>query len=288
MERRAITIQGVVQGVGFRPFVYGLARKLHLKGFVRNQMGAVLIEVEGSVPRLDEFLSELTHRPPPLAQIDALSWRGCAWRGDCEFRIECSVEEEETHGEVFISPDVATCEQCLAELFDPHDRRYRYPFLNCTNCGPRLTIIRGVPYDRARTTMASFPMCSACQKEYEDPLDRRFHAQPTACPTCGPQLQVHDDRGRRIEALDPLSFFVQALQAQQIGALKGLGGFHLVCDAHEAQAVARLRQRKQRDEKPFAIMVADVAAAATLCEMSAAERALLSLRRGRSCCCARR
>src|SRR5262249_39526650 len=185
-ERRAIAVHGVVQGVGFRPFVYGLASRLRLHGFVRNQTGGVLIEVEGDARSLDSFLNELTKSAPPLAQVDRLSWEQQAPRGEHKFRIESS--KEGAADAVFVGTDVATCEECLAELLDPADRRYQYPFLNCTNCGPRLTIITGAPYDRERTTMARFPMCAACRAEYADPTNRRFHAQPTACPTCGPPL----------------------------------------------------------------------------------------------------
>ncbi|MBV9126034.1 MAG: carbamoyltransferase HypF, partial [Planctomycetes bacterium] len=186
MERRAIAVRGVVQGVGFRPFVYGLASHLELGGFVKNWTGGVLIEVEGDASSLDCFLAELARHPPPLARVEQLSWQPQPPRGEGLFRIETS--EADPAGAVFISPDVATCADCLAELGDPADPRYLYPFLNCTNCGPRLTIVRGAPYDRERTTMASFPMCARCRREYEDPSNRRFHAQPTACPDCGPQL----------------------------------------------------------------------------------------------------
>ena len=183
MERRAIAIHGVVQGVGFRPFVYGLASRLHLNGFVKNRVGGVLIEVEGDARSLDHFLTELTTKPPPLARINHLAWERRPTQGDCQFHIQPS--EVESPGPIFVSPDVATCADCLAELLDPTDRRQRYPFLNCTNCGPRLTIVTGAPYDRQRTTMAGFTMCAACRAEYENPTDRRFHAQPTCCPVCG-------------------------------------------------------------------------------------------------------
>jgi hydrogenase maturation protein HypF len=272
-ERRVIAVHGVVQGVGFRPFVYGLASRLRLHGFVKNQTGGVLIEVEGDAGSLDSFLAELTTRPPPLARIDRLSWKRQAPRVERQFRIEPSGEGEADA--VFIGADVATCEECLAELLDPGDRRYHYPFLNCTNCGPRLTIITGAPYDRERTTMAPFPMCAACRAEYEDPADRRFHAQPTACPDCGPRLQALDASGRRIATSDPLGRFAAAVRAGQIGALKGLGGYHLVCDARDGSAVAELRRRKHRDEKPFAVMVRDLEAAGLLCELLPGERALL-------------
>ena len=273
MERRAIVVRGIVQGVGFRPFVYNLAVGLHLGGFVRNQTGTVHIEAEGDPAALGRFLADLAGRPPPLAHIEHLSWEPRPPRGERQFRIESS--EADPNGVVFLSPDVAVCADCLAELFDPTDRRYRYPFLNCTNCGPRLTIITGAPYDRPRTTMAGFPMCSACRAEYEDPANRRFHAQPTACAACGPRLQLLDAAGTPIPADDPLALFADALRAGKIGALKGLGGYHLACDARNAAAVGELRRRKQRDEKPFAVMVPDPDAAAALCEVGPAERALL-------------
>src|SRR5947209_1114576 len=209
MERRAVAVYGVVQGVGFRPFVHNLAARLRLRGFVQNQTGGVLIEVEGEASSLDHFLAELSRRPPPLAHIEHLSWERQAPRGDRQFRIAAS--EAGPPGPVFISPDVATCDLCLAELFDPADRRGGYPFLNCTHCGPRLTIVTGAPYDRPRTTMTGFPMCPACRAEYEDPADRRFHAQPTACPACGPALQLRDGRGRPLETGDPLAAFAAAL-----------------------------------------------------------------------------
>jgi len=274
MERRSIAVQGVVQGVGFRPFVYGLASRLKLYGFVENRTGGVLIEVEGEAQSLDRFLLELTSDVPPLAQIDRVSWDRQSPRGERDFRIERS--ETDTRGPIFVSADVATCDACIAELFNPRDRRYRYPFLNCTNCGPRLTIVTGAPYDRQRTTMASFHMCADCRAEYEDPGNRRFHAQPTACPACGPQLQLLDAQGKRVETNDPLAFFAAGLRAGSIGALKSLGGFHLTCDAGQEAAVGVLRQRKHRDEKPFAIMLRDVEMAKEYCAVSAAEEKLLS------------
>lgn len=273
MDRRAITIRGIVQGVGFRPWIYGLASRMGLNGFVRNQSGDVLIEVEGEPRCLDRFLDELTAGPPPLARIDDVRWQALGLRGDPQFRIEPS--EADRSGSIFIAPDVATCDDCLAELFDPADRRYRYPFLNCTNCGPRLTIIRGVPYDRPRTTMARFVLCPACRGEYEDPRNRRFHAQPTCCPSCGPRLQALDGRGRAVETDDPLAVAVEALRQGRIVAVKGLGGYHLACDAGNGPAVAELRRRKHRDEKPLAVMVADLRGARTLGEVAPAEGALL-------------
>jgi hydrogenase maturation protein HypF len=273
MERRAIAIQGIVQGVGFRPFVHGLASRLGLRGFVKNGVGGVLIEVEGDAAALDCFVAEIAARPPPLARIDRLAWEAQAPRGDDGFRIEVSAADD--RGPVFVSPDVATCAACLAELLDPADRRFRYPFLNCTDCGPRLTIITGAPYDRPRTTMAGFALCPACKAEYEDPENRRFHAQPTCCAACGPRLRLLDARGSPVECADPLTAFAAALRAGRIGALKGLGGYHLACDARSPAAVAELRRRKHRDEKPFAVMVADAMAAEMLCDIRPEERELL-------------
>lgn len=272
-ERRAIQVGGIVQGVGFRPYVHGLASRLQLHGFVKNQTGDVLIEVEGEVNSLERFLDELACRPPPLAQIDQVRWVSVVPRGDQQFRIEPS--EVDAASQFFIAPDVATCAACVRELLDPADRRFRYPFLNCTNCGPRLTIITGSPYDRPRTTMARFAMCPDCRDEYEDPANRRFHAQPTACAACGPRLQVLGADGAPAEAADPLACFVQAIAAGRIGAMKGLGGYHLVCDARNAASVAELRRRKHRDEKPFALMVRDLDAAQAICELGPLERQLL-------------
>ncbi len=278
MKRWAIVVRGVVQGVGFRPFVYHLAARNGLGGFVRNQTGTVLIEVEGDPTALDHFLAELTERPPPLAQIAGLSRDEITPLGDREFRVEAS--QDDGDGPVFVSPDVATCADCLAEMLGPGDRRQGYPFLNCTQCGPRLTIITGAPYDRRHTTMAPFAMCAACRAEYDDPRDRRFHAQPTACPDCGPRLRLLDASGRPIPAGDPLAGFAEALLGGRIGALKGIGGYHLACDARNAAAVAELRRRKHRDEKPFAVMVPDIESAASLAEIGPAERALLASPRG--------
>jgi hydrogenase maturation protein HypF len=273
MERRVIVVRGIVQGVGFRPFVYNLAVRLHLRGFVKNQTGSVLIEVEGEVPELEAFLAELRDHPPPLALIQGLSCETRPPRGDVGFVIEQSTADATSA--IFISPDVATCADCLQEMLDPGDRRFGYPFLNCTNCGPRLTIITGAPYDRHRTTMASFVMCAKCRAEYEDPTNRRFHAQPTACAACGPRLQLRDSSGEELAVAEPIAAFVAALRAGRIGALKGLGGYHLACDVGNPAAVAELRRRKQRDEKPFALMVRDVEAAGLLCEVSEEERNLL-------------
>jgi hydrogenase maturation protein HypF len=272
-ERRGIAVQGIVQGVGFRPFVHGLAARLGLAGLVRNRTGGVWIEVEGDTTALDRFYAELSQHPPPLARIAGISWESQDVRGDGRFRIEAS--DASATGPVFVSPDVATCDDCLRELFDPNDRRYLYPFLNCTNCGPRLTIVTGAPYDRERTTMASFALCPRCRAEYEDPANRRFHAQPTACAACGPALELRDSAGQRIDTGDPVAAVANCLRDGQIVAFKGLGGYHLACDARNPAAVVRLRTRKHRDEKPFALMVADAETAARLCQVAPDERDLL-------------
>jgi hydrogenase maturation protein HypF len=278
VDRRTVAVSGIVQGVGFRPFIHGLAIRFGLNGFVRNQIGGVLIEVEGQSDSLDRFLHELSSSPPPLAQIEEVRWSSRPPRGDPDFRIESS--DNELASSIFVSADFATCDDCLRELFDHRDRRYRYPFLNCTNCGPRLSIIREAPYDRQRTTMAAFAMCAACRAEYEDPRDRRFHAQPIACPACGPRLRALASRGQPIDTDQPLALGIASLKDRKIVAIKGLGGYHLACLADDAAAVAVLRHRKHRDQKPLAIMVKDVEAARSLCEISPAElRILISPRR---------
>jgi hydrogenase maturation protein HypF len=236
-ERRQFRVRGVVQGVGFRPFVYGLARRHELGGFVLNDGDGVLIEAEGDA--VDGFATDLVDEAPPLARIISVSVEPIAPIGETEFRIASSRQAGRS---ALIPADVATCDDCLRELFDPADRRYRYPFLNCTQCGPRFTIVRSVPYDRASTAMAGFPMCDECRQEYENPGDRRFHAEPTCCPACGPQLSM------------PLEEAVALLRDGAIVAVKGLGGYHLACDAASEEAVARLRARKRREEKPFALM----------------------------------
>ena len=257
LERRRFRIRGVVQGVGFRPFVYGLAGRHGLGGFVLNDGDGVTVEAEGDGASLDAFAASLRADAPPLARVETVTAEPVPVRDDRRFSIEPSLP---SRGAAAIPPDVATCDDCLRELFDPEDRRYRYPFLNCTQCGPRFTIVRAVPYDRASTTMAGFAMCADCRREYEDPADRRFHAEPTACPTCGPQLSM------------PLEEAVALLRTGAILAVKGLGGYHLACDARDEEAVARLRARKRREEKPFALLSA---APETLCEVSDEECDLL-------------
>ncbi|MBV8781552.1 MAG: carbamoyltransferase HypF [Phycisphaerae bacterium] len=273
MERRHIEIHGTVQGVGFRPFVFGLATRLKLSGFVRNSTGMVQIEVEGDSERLNDFCHRLQSDAPPLARIEKFNWDHQALVGDVGFRIQDSVPT--AGGAVVITPDVAICDDCLTELFDPANRRFRYPFLNCTNCGPRLTIVTGSPYDRAKTTMASFPMCPECEAEYHDPANRRFHAQPTACAKCGPRLIAVDSEGRPVAVDDPVRWMADVLRRGGIGAIKGLGGYHLACDARSDAAANELRRRKHREGKPFAVMVRDLAMAQSLCQASDDEAKLL-------------
>ena len=268
-------ITGVVQGVGFRPFVYGLARRLGLAGWVRNTSAGVDIEADGPAAALDAFLTALRDELPPLARIDSLSAAPRPADGYTTFDIRESRAEANAFQP--ISPDVAVCDDCRRELFDPADRRYRYPFINCTNCGPRFTIIRDIPYDRPLTTMAGFPLCPDCAAEYADPLDRRFHAQPVACSVCGPRLWLErpEDASEQASGEDALQATRALLRGGAIVAVKGLGGFHLACDATNDTAVAELRRRKLRVGKPFAVMLPDLAAARRHCLLSAAEEELL-------------
>jgi len=272
-QRWRILIQGIVQGVGFRPFVYGQALQWGLGGFVLNDSLGVTIEVEGSLEQLEGFHRALQEKTPPLARIDKLTLELLPVRDETQFSIAHSQAGNER--KALISPDTATCTECLQELFDEKDRRYAYPFINCTNCGPRFTIIQNVPYDRAQTTMSVFPMCAACQAEYDDPLSRRFHAQPNACPVCGPQMRLLDSTGERIACANPIVAAAQQLADGAILAIKGIGGYHLACDALHQDAVARLRVRKHREAKAFALMVPDLETAQQLCTISNAEATLL-------------
>jgi hydrogenase maturation protein HypF len=271
--RKAIEVTGIVQGVGFRPYVYRLAAQRHLAGFITNTAAGVSIEVEGPAEAIDDFVAELPAQAPPLARITQMVAHEIPARADGEFRILPSRPGEDRR--VLISPDVAICDDCLRELFDPSDRRFHYPFINCTNCGPRYTIVRDIPYDRAFTSMSVFPMCADCQREYDNPLDRRFHAQPNACWKCGPQVELWDGEGKRVESADPIVEAAARLQAGYVVAVKGLGGFHLAVDATNPAAVSRLRQGKRRVEKPFAIMAADLEAVRSFGELDDASRALL-------------
>jgi len=276
LQREKIHINGIVQGVGFRPFVYRLAHECGLGGYVNNSSDGVLIEVEGQPDALREFQFRLRHEAPPLARIVELTAEEIAPRGETSFRIETS--RSDTQPLTLISPDTSICADCLHELFDPNDRRYRYPFINCTNCGPRYTIVYSIPYDRPNTSMRVFPMCATCEQEYHDPGNRRFHAQPNACPACGPGVFLRDRNGQKVETADPLIAAVSFLRQGKILAVRGLGGFHLAVDAHNEEAVVELRRRKGRAEKPFAMMAPDVASIEKSCLVTPAERDLLQQR----------
>ena len=255
-ERQRFAVRGVVQGVGFRPFVWNLATRLGLSGWVRNTSAAVVIEVEGGRRELEAFATALRTDAPRLARIEAVETVALDAVGEVGFRI---VESRAVDGEYQpIAPDAATCPDCVADIVTPGNRRHGYPFTNCTNCGPRFTIIEDVPYDRPLTTMRQFAMCEACRQEYENPADRRFHAQPNACPVCGPRLWCADARGAEVPG-DPIDLAVLSLARGEIIALKGLGGFQLCCGAVDDAVVKRLRQRKHRPAKPLAIMFADIA-----------------------------
>jgi hydrogenase maturation protein HypF len=268
-----IHIQGIVQGVGFRPFIYTLAHKYHLTGWVRNSSAGVDIVVNGGAWNVAAFIDEIRLNPPPLAQIDNLDVQAVNPDGFNAFTILES--RAEAGGFIPISPDISVCADCLSELFDPSDRRYRYPFINCTNCGPRFTIIKDIPYDRPLTTMADFQLCQDCAREYADPLDRRFHAQPVACADCGPQVWFQTGSGRQAQGECAIQMARTFLKEGKIVALKGLGGFHLACDAANPAAIDELRKRKRRSLKSFAVMVWDSATAEKYSQVSPAEKALL-------------
>jgi hydrogenase maturation protein HypF len=276
IARQCLRLRGVVQGVGMRPFVYRLAVEEKLAGFVYNDGHGVIVEVEGPQKTLDRFRERLVHELPPAAHLDELAITNIKPLGLPRFQIVDSPEDESKFTR--LSPDLATCSDCLTELNDPKDRRFHYPFTNCTNCGPRLTIIQDVPYDRPRTTMAGFAMCPACRKEYRDPANRRFHAQPNACAVCGPQIFIirQDSVSPHLRAEEALQHASRALQQGKIVGIKGIGGMHLACNAANPQAVARLRSRKFREEKPFALMVRDLEHARRLADVNQIEADLMS------------
>ncbi len=254
-EARLLEVVGVVQGVGFRPFVVGLAARYGVTGWIRNDGGHVTIHAEAPLGALDAFAAAIRAEAPPLARVESVAWTTIPRRGPVSFSVDASTDA--AAGVRLVPPDAATCARCLEELFDPSDRRFHYPFINCTNCGPRFTIIGSLPYDRASTSMRAFAMCEDCRREYEDPGDRRFHAEPIACPACGPRLRLVDRAGLALPG-DPVAIAAELLRSGSIVALKGLGGFHLACDALADAVVQELRVRKRRPDKPFAVMVRDL------------------------------
>ena len=270
--QRSVRVRGAVQGVGFRPFVFRLAHDLRLDGWVRNDGEGVQIALRGADDTLARFCDRLRSEAPPLARIDAIETGTWHEEVPAGFTIETSRQGRVATA---VTPDAAVCDACLAELFDPANRRHRYPFINCTHCGPRFTFTARLPYDRPNTSMAHFRLCAACRCEYDDPHDRRFHAQPNACPACGPWLELADRTGQPVTCIDVIAEAVARLACGEILAIKGLGGFHLVCDARNAEAVAALRARKQRDEKPFAVMFANRASAAAYAKVDQTARHLL-------------
>jgi hydrogenase maturation protein HypF len=274
-HRLGIEVRGIVQGVGFRPYIYRLAHQHNLTGNIRNSGSGALIEVQGVRAALTAFLESLPREAPPLAQIHSIRDYELPEEESSETSFAIIESLHAGHADTLIAPDIATCADCTSELLDPANRRHRYPFINCTNCGPRFTITRGVPCDRSITSMASFQMCALCQCEYDDPFNRRFHAQPNACWTCGPQLTLVDNQNRPVPG-DPIATAIRLLQQGNILALKGLGGFHLAVDATQPTAVAELRKRKHRGEKPLALMVPTLEAASEICEVSTSAAALLA------------
>ncbi len=275
-QRVQVLVKGIVQGVGFRPFVYQLAKKYNLRGFVTNNELGVEIEIEGSQEDIKKFYGDLQENAPPLSHISVIEQTDIDIEGSQDFVIRPS--HRGLAPATLISPDMALCHDCQKELFDPANRRYRYPFINCTNCGPRYTIIESIPYDRPYTSMKHFRMCPSCEHEYNDPMDRRFHTQPNACADCGPTLSLHGRDRSMINTDDPVARSIDMLSSGKILAIKGLGGFHLACDARNQEAVKTLRQRKHREEKPLAIMVPSLKHARQFCHINPDEAALLSSR----------
>jgi hydrogenase maturation protein HypF len=273
IKRKRYLFTGIVQGVGFRPFIHRVATEHFLSGFVQNRSDGVVVEIEGPAESLEKFTQRVTSELPPLAELFNFSGEDIDILHEKTFRIVESEKGE--RGEVHIAPDIAVCDECLQELFDPRDIRYAYPFINCTNCGPRLTIIMGVPYDRENTSMACFPLCSECRKEYNDPSDRRFHAEPNACPVCGPSLSLLDNEGKALACPDPVKKAKELLLQGFVLAVKGLGGFHLSVDATNDRAVSTLRTRKFRETKPLAIMVKNVHDASKIAKIKEEEKAVL-------------
>lgn len=272
--RKVILVEGIVQGVGFRPFVYKLAFDLNLKGWVNNSSLGVIVDIEGEKEKIISFIESIKNNAPPLAKVSNITINSKELIGHDNFEIKFSKEEDNTS--TLISPDISICDDCKKEIFDIKNRRYRYPFINCTNCGPRFSIIKKLPYDRKTTTMEAFKMCNKCKEEYENPLDRRFHAQPNACPECGPQLWLVDYKNQRIATDDSIKEAISLIKEGKILAIKGIGGFHLVCDGRNYEAIKLLRDRKKRPYKPMAVMVKDLDVAKKYCYLSKEEEEILS------------
>ncbi len=272
----SVHVRGIVQGVGFRPFVYQIAVKNHLTGWVCNSSNGVEIEIVGTNRNVSSFLHELKTAPPVLSRIDELKEKIVLVSAYTQFSIIES-KADPSHF-IPVSPDISICPDCLNEMLDASNRRYHYPFINCTNCGPRFSIIKDIPYDRPFTTMAEFPMCPNCRHEYEDPMDRRFHAQPIACPVCGPTLQYIEKNSNLVGNADSIKAARTSLTSGNILAIKGLGGFHLACDATDQKAVQKLRERKNRIEKPFALMANSIDVIRKYCFVSDEEQQLLESR----------
>ena len=268
--RKNIIIKGIVQGVGFRPFIHKLVQNYNLSGWVLNSNQGVEIEVEGKTEEINSFVNNIKKKLPPLARIEKIEVNQLPLIGYKGFSIKKSIVKKESSF-VLVSPDISICEDCLQELFDPYNRRFRYPFINCTNCGPRFTIIKDIPYDRKKTTMNNFKMCSLCQGEYDNIEDRRYHAQPNACADCGPQVSFYQNK-IKLEGIDPIEEAAKLLKEGKIGAIKGLGGFHLACDATNNKAVARLRRLKNREAKPFAIMSFNLEKIRQYCKLGEKEK----------------
>lgn len=273
IQRFFLTIKGIVQGVGFRPFIYNLARSMDMKGWINNSSEGVYIDVEGTEENINMFVKYIKQNKPQLAQIDSIEVIRKDYIGYSSFEIKSS--EEKTAKATLVSPDIAICKDCLEDIMEFTNHRYQYPFTNCTNCGPRFSIIKDIPYDRKYTTMNQFTMCKVCKNEYEDPNNRRFHAQPNACPECGPKLWVEDNVGRLIAVNDSIEFILHRLEQGNIIGIKGIGGFHLVCDATNEKVIEKLRIRKKRMEKPFAVMMKDLSTIKEYCYVNDKEKEIL-------------
>ena len=272
-NRKFIEVKGIVQGVGFRPFVYNLAKLNNLAGWVNNTNQGVIIDIEGNENSINKFIDELKNNPPALSKINSINISDKEVINYKNFFIKES--NADLRPTTYISPDYSICSQCKKEIIDKDDRRYRYPFTNCTNCGPRFSIIKSLPYDRISTTMNDFEMCDKCKEEYMNPSNRRFHAQPNACPECGPRVYITDKNNKEIKVTDPFNEVIRLLKQGNIFAIKGIGGFNLVCNSKSKETIQRLRERKHRPNKPLAVMIKDIETVKKYCILSKYEEELL-------------